>query len=171
MANIVEYFMLKNTTQYFCKASYVVITLLTIGRAVEAGHASWAQSFWNSIHGKLFTKWNEQKTRRQSMMNFFPDFSDWRLDIYFLFAGYFILGAGSTATTEGWFREECEKRNIDHRNTSFMFTWLIKNCNQVTNDAIKEFEGKVEFVPADGLCTAKSLRYGALQTVYACWHN
>jgi hypothetical protein len=53
VAKGVKYFLGKNTRDGICKAVYIVTTLLTIGRACEAGWASWNQSFIQSIEGTI----------------------------------------------------------------------------------------------------------------------
>jgi len=42
----------------------------------------------------LYIDWNEHKTHKQSVVNFFPDKFDYRLDVFFLLSLYLINGGG-----------------------------------------------------------------------------
>ena len=68
----VFYYIVGDTIEGIENAIVLVITLLAVGRAGEAGWASWKQTEFNAVDGILYTEWNESKTLRQSVMNFFP---------------------------------------------------------------------------------------------------
>ena len=50
---------------------------------------------WCDIYDVLTDDWNQQKTGRQDLMNFFNDFEHWEIDFYHCLAGYLMCGAGA----------------------------------------------------------------------------
>ena len=51
---------------------------------------------WCDIYDVLNDDWNQQKTGRQDLMNFFNDFEHWEIDFYHCLAGYLMCcGAGA----------------------------------------------------------------------------
>jgi hypothetical protein len=90
---IVKFLLRKNSKEGVLKAMYVLVTFLTVGRAGEAEWASWKQAEFNSVYSNLTIQWNEHKTHQQSFMDFFADRDNFKTDIYFLFALFWIAGS------------------------------------------------------------------------------
>ena len=171
--NIVIHFlgMHQNSSSFngVSKAMYILITFLTIGRAGEGSWATWRLSDYNSIQKILYTEWNEHKTHQQSAMNFFPDREKAFLDIYFMFALFWISGSDAQCKSNPKYLEKIKEREIqDPENAAMMFPGLvIPNAAALITEALKECKGKVHLIPADDKITAKSLRCGGLQEVYS----
>jgi len=93
-AACVEFLLGSNTPVGVLRAALMAVTLSAVGRAGEVGYASWKQTYYNSVDKALYIDWNEHKTHKQSVVNFFPDKFDYRLDVFFLLSLYLINGGG-----------------------------------------------------------------------------
>ena len=84
----------------------VNIIFFIVGRGGEVSKMSANSASWCDIYDVLTDDWNQQKTGRQDLMNFFNDFEHWEIDFYHCLAGYLMCGAGAgmysaTASTLG----------------------------------------------------------------------
>jgi len=176
VSNMVTYLLSSNAETGVYESLYVVTTFISVGRAGEAGWASWKQAEVNYIENVLDFQWNEHKTARQSQMNAYPDMETFTLDFYFLSALYFILGAGCEYMTQPFYEDELinnrKMKTEDIHKCAFMFPGLVKNATKCIGDIISKCKGSVHGIHKSGTFTPKSLRMGALQEVIIrCGHR
>ncbi len=76
-----------------------IMQFLSGGRAGESTLSSANSYSWDTILGNVFVTWNQQKTGRQDVSNYFNDFSNPCLDFYLVFAVYLMNGGGSVVIT------------------------------------------------------------------------
>jgi len=102
------------------------VTFAAVGRGGEVGYSSFNLCEWNTIYQSLFMLWQEKKTNKQKMMNFFCDSSHWEIDIVHSLACYFVVGAGSKYVTsaEGvadqWLFPFLETESASRKMTEYM---------------------------------------------------
>jgi hypothetical protein len=157
VAEIVGYLLKENSISAIEKAIVILTTFLSIGRAGECGYVTYAQQKWNPILNIIDGKWNEKKTRKQNLMCYFHDYSDYRLDWYFLMFCYTMSGSGSHHTTSPDFRQFCAKRKISVEKQSLIFPYLINNGATKVSDYIKSLIGKVKYLDEGLQISARSL--------------
>jgi hypothetical protein len=127
--------------------------------------------------GILWTEWNERKTLRQSAMNFYPEYTTFLLDFYFLMSLYYIAAGGGSqfVGTEAYLKELISKRNISAEDTDkvfLLFPELVCDAGGTILRAMQECSrNEVDAMPPNQLICAKSLRFGGLQEVMKRTHG
>ena len=84
-----------NSVEWIKKSFALLINFHAVGRTGECASATWSTCYIDHDKGALSMDWSQAKVAKQKFMNFFPDRSEWLLDIYFAFAMYIIVGGGS----------------------------------------------------------------------------
>ena len=162
-AACVEFLLGSNTPVGVLRAALMAVTLSAVGRAGEVGYASWKQTNYNSVDKALYIDWNEHKTHKQSVVNFFPDKFDYRLDVFFLLSLYFINGGGKHVLKSPLYVKEMANRKAN--DAKLIFPEVAVNATAAIADAVAFCKGKVALLPSNGKFTGKSLRCGGLQEV------
>ena len=65
---------------------------------------------------------------QQSIMNWLPDINDFCLDVLFLFAIYFISGAGKEFLSTREYQDEMAKRKVNPDEAYLIFPGLAHNA-------------------------------------------
>jgi hypothetical protein len=121
---------------------------------------------WNTIENILYCKWVSTKKAANHPMSFYPDAEDFALDFYFLFACYFIVGAGSRHTQNQQYRNAREDRGLKDSNFNHVFPWHANDSSvHKINSIVKECIGKVKDMPIGKNFMGTSLRSGSAQEV------
>ena len=131
----------------------LLLTFLAIGRAGEAGIASWNATKWVFEEGGyLYMDWSEKKVGAQKPMSFFCDASSYELCLWHSFACYFVVGGGQHAVS-----------SIDASSACWIFPFLAKLASPAAqlNRYLKFVydQGKVEGLSPD--TTGTGFRIGA----------
>ena len=111
---IVQYLLTRNTPKDIERASEIVSTFTTVGRANEASYASYQTSWWNSVEGIFMSVWNEEKVGRRSPMNFYPHRRWWQNCWYFLQHCYVSTGGGTGHTASTQYSEGLAPHSLSH---------------------------------------------------------
>jgi len=162
LADCIKYLLGLNTRIGVEKSIALAITLSTIGRAGEAGWVVYEHGYWDYTNDVLYLMWNDIKTKRQLLMNFHHDYSDYRLCIYFLMFLYFLVGAGQSYTGATSYTVEKKKRKL--QDSTLIFPFLISGAAGKISDYLHSCVNKVKNLrPGRMKVTARGLRYGGLQ--------
>lgn len=69
--------------------------IFIIGRGGEVARMTANSASWCDIFDCLTDDWNQAKTGRQDLMNYFNDWEHWEIDFYHALSGYLMCGAGA----------------------------------------------------------------------------
>eukprot|EP00602_Paraphysomonas_sp_CaronLab_P013469 CAMPEP_0185042106 /NCGR_PEP_ID=MMETSP1103-20130426/42153_1 /TAXON_ID=36769 /ORGANISM="Paraphysomonas bandaiensis, Strain Caron Lab Isolate" /LENGTH=691 /DNA_ID=CAMNT_0027582111 /DNA_START=1156 /DNA_END=3231 /DNA_ORIENTATION=- len=133
-------------------SAYIALTYAAQGRASEACFSSFRYYEWNFEEGCLRSLWSEFKTSLLKVMNFFVDYSDPEMCVFFTLGSYWatsLPGHFSDEETEFW-----------------IFPELALNTTSISGSftrTMRRFVGKVPGLYAD--VTLKSLRVGSTNEV------
>ena len=78
--------------------------------------------------------WNEHKTFKQTIMNFLPDIDNPCLDVLFLFALYFIAGAGKEYLKTSEYQDEMARRKVNFPDLPTMLLISLQVVSQLAKE-------------------------------------
>ena len=132
----------------------LVMGLLAVGRAGEAGLASWDAAWWCGEMEAVVFDWPELNTGEFDPMNFFNDAKDFSLDFYILMCFHYSCGGGVITDEES---ANCAFPSLAQRPNS---------VNKYTTDKMKVAAAGVEELKAYlEFIAATSCRSGAAITI------
>ena len=73
-----------------------VFEIINSGRGGEVATMTANSAWWCDVFDVLTVKWNQKKTGKQDIMNYFNDWINWEIDFYHGLAGYLMVGAGAS---------------------------------------------------------------------------
>mmetsp|Transcript_17361 Transcript_17361/g.23872 ORF Transcript_17361/g.23872 Transcript_17361/m.23872 type:complete len:694 (-) Transcript_17361:730-2811(-) len=85
----------ENSPTSMTKRSVFVTNFQADGRGGEVATMTANSASWCDIFDALTDDWNQKKTGRQNLMNFFNDWESWEIDFYHSLSGYLMCGAGA----------------------------------------------------------------------------